>query len=369
MRIGVNLLFLIPGEVGGSEIYTRQILQALASVDSTNNYYIFRNIETGADIVPSGANFHDCPQAVHARSRPARIAYEQSVLLLALAKYRIDVLYNCGFTAPLLAWTPMVTVYYDLQYKRFSKNLKPLELLMSCVLLPASARRSRSIIAMSEAVRADLTKYYPWSERRITLVPHGVDPDFIEIRRDRETRRPSDRKYVLAVSTLMAHKNFDNLLRAFVIFHAAHPSFELIVVGIKGRDTERLEHLRTRLGLDKAVTFTGWLPRHELLDLFVDAEACVYASMFEGFGIPVLEALTAGIPLACSRIKPIEEIAAHAAHYFNPNDVEDIAKALGDVVDDETLRSRLSTEGPVRAQRFDSRANARVLVGVFESSR
>lgn len=363
------MLFLVPGGVGGSEIYTRALLRALADVDETNHYYIFRNAETDASIVPDKENFHDRPQRVHASGRPERIAYEQTLFLVALAKARIDVLFNCGFTAPLAAWMPMVSVFYDLQYKHFGSALKSLDLVVTSILLPASARRSKAIVAMTDAVREDLETYFPWSAERIVLIPHGIDPDFNVVRKSRESglRTGRPRPFLLAVSTLMLHKNFESLLVAFEIFRRTHPEFELIVVGLKGRDTARLETLRTKLGLDEHVTFTGWIARSEVLQFFAEARAFVYASLFEGFGIPVLEALTAGVPMACSQIAPIVEIAGTAARYFDPTSVADMSDALCEIVDDADLRARLAREGPLRAQRFDARENARKLVDLFGS--
>src|ERR1700678_45449 len=116
LRIGVNALYLIPGKVGGTEIYLRNVLEALASVDPTNEYFIFRNKETGDDLTPRVTNFRDCPLAVSGENRVARILYEQLIFPGALRKNRIDVLFNAGFTAPWLWPGPMVTVFHDLQY-------------------------------------------------------------------------------------------------------------------------------------------------------------------------------------------------------------------------------------------------------------
>src|SRR5216683_2207097 len=107
LRIGVNALYLIPGGVGGTEIYLRNLLNALAAIDAVNQYVVFTNRETGADLVPKQANF-----------RPGRILWEQFVLPFAIAKQRIDVLFNPGFTAPIVCGAPMVTVFHDLQHKR-----------------------------------------------------------------------------------------------------------------------------------------------------------------------------------------------------------------------------------------------------------
>src|ERR1035437_7921469 len=106
-RIGVNALYLIPGGVGGTEIYLRRLLAALASIDGENEYFVFTNRETASDLVPRQANFHWKPQAVHARFRAARILWEQTVLAVEAA--RLDVLFNPGFTSPVLAPCARVT--------------------------------------------------------------------------------------------------------------------------------------------------------------------------------------------------------------------------------------------------------------------
>src|SRR5271168_1861326 len=145
-RIGVNALYLIPGGVGGTEIYLRELLFALAQIDPVNDYFIFTNLETGADLVPRQSNFHWKPQAVHARFRPARILWEQVVLPLEASRYHLDVLFNPGFTAPILAPCRCVTVFHDLQHKRHPEHFRWLDLPVWRVLLWASARRSRTLI-------------------------------------------------------------------------------------------------------------------------------------------------------------------------------------------------------------------------------
>ena len=101
MRIGVNALYLIPGGVGGTETYLRALLAALADIDSTNQYFVFTNRETGADLVPKQANFTHVPQSVRAKSRPMRMLWEQTMLPLAAVRLRLDVMFNPGFTAPI----------------------------------------------------------------------------------------------------------------------------------------------------------------------------------------------------------------------------------------------------------------------------
>jgi len=367
LRIGINLLFLIPGQVGGTEIYTRNVLNALASIDSTNRYFVFRNAETEAAITPAQPNFTDCPQPVRATSRPARLIYEQTALVGEVLRRRLDVLLNFGLTAPLLCPVRMATVFYDLQYKVHPENLSALELLVYRTLLPASARRSRRIVAMCEAARDQLDHYYPWSRSKIDIVPHGIEDRFAQIAVKREATTERD-DFILAVSTLDPHKNYDGLLHGFARYRRSHPEMRLVIVGIKGPETARLETLRDELGLSDSVEFTGWIARERLYELFERASAFVYASRFEGFGIPVLEAISAGVPTACSAIPSLLEIAPGSARFFDPENVDDIAAALADVTDNDTLRGELVVAGRERSRAFGWAHSAELLRGSLEAT-
>src|ERR1700704_1069979 len=124
MRIGVNALYLIPGAVGGTEIYLRNLLRALAEIDSANEYFIFSNRETDEDLAPHQANFQFVQQPVRATIRPARILWEQTLLPLGVAARQVDVLLNPGFTAPIVCGCPQVTVFHDMQHKRHPEHFR-----------------------------------------------------------------------------------------------------------------------------------------------------------------------------------------------------------------------------------------------------
>ncbi len=349
--------------MGGTEIYIRNLLDALAKLDHTNTYFVFRNAETEGSIVPAQPNFIDCPQAVRARFRPARILYEQTAFLYSLRAHRLDVLLNGGYTAPLLYAAPMVTVFFDLQYKVHPEYFTRLDLLAWRLLLPASARRSRRIIAMSEAARDELERFYPFCAGRIDLVPHGIERRFLAMFAVRQRARVRG-SYLLAVSTLGPHKNYDGLLRAYALYRRRHQDVGLVIVGIKGSQTGQLLALARALGLEGSVTFTGWIAREELYVFYENALAFVYASRFEGFGIPVLEALAAGIPTACSAIPSLIEIAGGCARFFDPDDIDDMAEALGEITDEAYSRD-IREAGHCRAQAYGSSDSAAKLVEVF----
>ena len=312
LRIGVNALYLIPGGVGGTEIYLRSLLKALATVDSVNEYVVFANRETGRDLVPIAPNFTFAPQPVHASFRPARILWEQVALPSAVRRNRIDVLFNPGFTAPLVCGCPMVTVFHDLQHKRHPAYFRWFDLPFWNFFLWASVRRSRGIIGVSNATSKDVQRFYGVTAKTIY---HGVEPEFFEIAK---RRQPKD--YLLCASTLHPHKNIDRLLR---VYQRSRNLPKLIVTGVRGFAAEKLEQLRPA-----SVEFTGWVPRQQLYDLYQGARGFIYPSTFEGFGMPVLEAMAARIPLACSDIPVLREVAGDCPIYFDPLNENAIEQAL-----------------------------------------
>jgi len=355
LRIGVNALYLIPGGVGGTEIYLRNLLRALAEIDSTNEYVLFTNRETGAGLAPGAPNFCTIPQAVTASFRPARILWEQTVLPLAIARQNVDVLLNPGFTAPLVCGCPQVTVFHDLQHKRHPEYFRWFDLPFWKFLLFWSAHLSHSLLADSDATRADLMEFYRLAREKIRVVPLGVDPRFFEIAR---ARRPEP--FLLSVSTLHPHKNLDRLLRAFARFRQARPEFRLIIAGLRGFEAANLERVQQELGLSDAVEFTGWIPREDLYALYSRAFAFLYPSTFEGFGLPVLEALAAGVPAACSDIEPLASTAGEAALRFDPQDDQALLDTVTRLVSDDGLRAALSVRGPERAAVFSWKTTARL---------
>jgi len=354
LRIGVNALYLIPGGVGGTEIYLRSLLAALAGIDSVNQYVIFTNRETGSDVVPRAANFYSAPQRVRAAFRPTRLLFEQTALPLAVRRHGLDVLLNPGFTAPVACPCPSVTVFHDLQHKRHPEHFRWFDLPFWRLFLWASAHRSRLLLADSEATRNDLLRFYRLEPDKVRVAPLGVDASFFELGRRRRELDP----LLLCVSTLHPHKNLERLVRVFARFHQRRPEFRLVIAGLRGFHTTAVETLIAELGLTHSVRLTGWLAREELEQLYVRAFAVVYPSTFEGFGLPVLEALAAGIPTACSAIEPLAALAGEAALQFDPADEDAMLHAIERITTEGELRARLAEQGPPRAAQFPWRRTA-----------
>ena len=177
MRIGINALYLIPGGVGGTEVYLRRLVEALEGLESGHEFVILTNRETGR----LGKRCVELP--VRAAFRPGRLLYEQLRLPGVLKREGIDALLNPGFTAPAWAGVPQVTVFHDLQHKRHPEFFRWFDLPFWELLLWVAVRRSERLIAVSDATRADLKKYYGTDA---AVVEHGVEPEFFELARRRE---------------------------------------------------------------------------------------------------------------------------------------------------------------------------------------
>ena len=361
LRIGINALYLIPGGVGGTEIYLRSLLAALAEIDTVNRYFVFTNRETGPELTPARPNFTALAQPIRAASRPARILWEQTALAVGAARLALDVMLNPGFTAPVLAGRPQVTVFHDLQHVRHPEYFRWFDLPFWRMLLFASAHVSRTLLADSRATARDLLRHYRLPENKVRVAPLAVDAAFFELA---QRRHPAP--FLLSVSTLHPHKNLDGLLRAFAEFRRERPEFRLTVCGMHGFFTGPLHDLRESLGLRDAVDFPGWVPREELLDLYARAWAFIYPSLFEGFGIPPLEAMAAGVPTACSDIEPIAGNVGDAALRFDPRDPAALSAALRRIVSDEALRQRLADAGPRRAAEFSWRKTAQITLAALQ---
>ena len=222
VRIGINALYMIPGGVGGTEIYLRNLLRGFAEVDTENEYYVLTNRETGADLVPALPNFNYCPQPVPARFRTLRLMWEQAALPWTASNLKLDRMLNPGFTAPIFLRCPTVTVFHDLQHMRHPEYFRWFDLPFWRMFLYGSAKCSSLLVAVSDATRRDLLEYYDLPPEKVLVVPHGVEGEFFEVAKRRETAEPM----ILCVSTLHPHKNLDRLVRAFAAFRARHPRYK-----------------------------------------------------------------------------------------------------------------------------------------------
>jgi len=365
----MNLLHLVPEETGGSELYVRRLIPALLSERDDLRLTLFAAREairalsredwaSGVEIVPVRVN---------ARSRPRRVLAEQLLLRRAVRQARVDLLHNAFTTAPAFPGVPQVTTILDVIYKRFPDTHPGLYRHGMAVLVPLAARRSTRVLTLSESAKSDIVRLLGIPPERVDVtllgpgLPAGVDPaPIVELRRRFDL---ADAPLLLTVSAKRPHKNLERLFEAFATL-PGEP--KLLVPGYETPFEDSLRARAEELGAADRIRFTGWVDERTLEGLYHAADGFVFPSLAEGFGLPVLEALLRGVPVACSRIGPLEEVAGDAALYFKPTDVGEIGRAMEKILSDAGLQERLRKAGPIRARPFTWKTTAAATLESYE---
>jgi glycosyltransferase involved in cell wall biosynthesis len=371
VRIGLNLVFLVPGETGGMEVYARELLPRLVAAAPQHRFTAFVNREAKrAGGGPWGELIGMVTVPVDATSRVHRVRAEQLLLPIAARRQGIDLLHSLASTAP--GWGPyrQVVTIHDLIYATIPETHPGIRSWGMRALVPLAARRSDRIITDSRATAADVERFIGIDRAKIDVVPLGVGTtlraaplDGRELR-DRLECRP-DRKLVLTVSAKLPHKNLRRLLGALALIE---PDRRPLLVA-PGYPTPHEHELRARaaeLGIERDVRFLGWISAAELEGLYAAAGCFVFPSLAEGFGLPVLEAMARGVPVACSARGSLAEVAGDAALLFDPESETAIADAIRDLLGDPALRDRLRNAGRAQAARFSWGATADATLASYE---
>lgn len=358
-HIGLNALYLVPGEVGGSEIYARRLVDALGRARPDVRFTVFVGREAAPVLRgwgwPPNVVVHRLP--VTARNKPARIAAEMTLLPGAAARAGVDLLHSLGTTSPLVVpGRPSIVTILDLIYEAYPTTFPtPARLGLKAIVGPG-ARRADRVITISEAVKDDVVERLRVPADRVdaVLLGRGMDtaPHATDEAELRERFGLGSSRIVLCVSAALVHKNIPRLLRAFAALGPAFDDCRLVVAGHQGRELERLSAEIDGLGLAGRVVLTGWIEDADLEGLYRVAACCAYPSLFEGFGMPVLEAMVRGVPLASSNATSLPEVAGDAALLFDPLDEAEIAAAIRTILSEPETASRLRDAGRARAATF-----------------
>jgi glycosyltransferase involved in cell wall biosynthesis len=364
MRIGFNALFLLPGVVGGSETLTRELLAELArshecaayGARHDDEFIVFCNRENFSSFsgLPRNVRAVLCP--VRAAFRPARILYEQLLLPGRVARERVDVLFSPGCVAPRRAPCPSVVMVHDMQPWLFPQNFPPHYLLATRLLVRMSCRGAARVLTPSRAAADDLRRFCRVAPEKITPVHLGVNRIFFEPipperRRSALASLVPPGPFILTVSNSYPHKNLNALVRAFGLIED-RSECALVIAGPARRGEGALLAERARLKRPERVVRLRGIPFEALVALYQSAEVFALPSLYEGFGLPLIEAMAGGAPAACSDIPVFREVAAEAAAFFDPNSPEAIADALIALLEDAGRREELSRAGRHRAGAF-----------------
>ena len=369
-HVGINLLYLVPGHVGGTEIYARQLVRALALQRPEATFSVFCGQEAAPSLRdagwPGNVALHVLP--VRSAIKPARVAAEQTLLPLASRRSRVELMHSLGTTTPVYGCGVRVVTVHDLIYDLYPDSFPWTARYGLKAIVPLGARRAHRVQVDSGAAGEVVRERLRVSADKIDVVHLGVGmpphatPTPPEALRSRWELGAGP--VVLSVAAALPHKNLDRLLRAFAT--VLEPPATLVMVGHAGRQSRQLESLAAELGVADRVRFTGWIADEDVEGFYRLASAFVYPSLHEGFGMPVLEAMRRGVPTACADATSLPEVAGDAALLFDPLSVEDIAGAIRTLLTDPSRAAEHARRGARRAGEFEWDRTARAAWQSYE---
>jgi glycosyltransferase involved in cell wall biosynthesis len=372
MKIGVNTLFMIPGEVGGTETYLNECLKAILDLDTGIRLSLFttrdndealRHVLAGRD----GVDFHRLNFS--ATRRPVRILREQTELPRLAGRTGVEVLWSPGYTAPLFGPCPQVVTVHDMQYKTYPEDLSLPARLATDVLVRAAVRRCRAVVTDSRFSKGEILRFTAAREDRVHVVPLGVDPAFrADAGKQQEGGHPlGDRPapYILNVANSYPHKNIHTLVEAYGRIQADLPH-HLVLVGRPRRGQADLDRALARLEDPGRVVRFSYLDPEPLRRLFREADVFVFPSLYEGFGLPVLEAMMSGAPVITSDHGAIPEIGGQHVVYAEAKDIRRLSECMRKVLNwDEAERVSRVQAARAHARAFTWKKTAENLLSVF----
>jgi len=384
MRIAFDATAM-PRLMAGAAVYTYELARALAAVDIENEYVIFARGSHFDDLPamrsgpPAGPAYRTGRRAgvrvlkVRVPSRPLRLLWEQTVLPWSARggrRLRIDVLHSPHHTTPLApcGYRRVVTIH-DLTFFLLPERYPTTRRLYFQLMTRLSARVADAVIVPSEAVKGDVTRILGLPRERVFVIPEAAGPAFhpqdaVAIEAVRR-RYGLEGPFLLSVGSLEPGKNRERLLQAFARVRARGLKHSLVVAGQRAWRYEGEAPLARRLGLADSVRFLGHVPQADLPALYSAADLFVFPSLYEGFGLPALEAMACGTPVVASNVSALPEVVGDAALQVSPLDVEALAGAMERLLRDDRLRSDLRERGLERAARFSWEKAARQTVEVY----
>lgn len=369
MRIGINLLYLIPGVVGGTETYAAGLLSGLSQIDNENDFFIFLN-ESAADWpIPENKNIIRIVCRVEGPIRYRRYFFEQYRLPKLLSQYKIDLVHSLGYVCPLRSPCPSVVTIPDLNYIDIAHTIGIGKRLILRFVSKQSGKRANHVITISTFSRERLCKVLklPPEKITVTLLSTNRKNNITSSIKANEvlTHYSIQEPYIVAFGGGAIHKNISRLIHAFVSLKDRF-RHSLVLIGHIPSNID-LPALLNDHALNKRLIATGYVPNNHIDLLLRHADLFILPSLYEGFGIPLLEAQQADVAVACSSAGSLPEVAGKSVIFFDPYSVNSIAQTIFKCVSDDNLCTELRHLGQENLKRFSWEKTASETLEVYRN--
>jgi glycosyltransferase involved in cell wall biosynthesis len=387
MKIGIDARSILNPEKGdaiGVGHYTYQLIRHLLKNDTENEYVIFFDFHVREKDIKKftrpNVQIRFYPFSDYKKYLPG--AYSEILGTATLQKEKLDVLHamSASNRIPTGYNGKTVVTFHDMAMFNVPQCLPAMKRVRGKAVAKLMANKADKIIAVSEALKNDVRKFLGVGDEKISVIYSGLDERFFEQPQmdDGKVLGKYDisKKYILFLGTLEPSKNIARLLKAFSLFkqkqkqkNSGRFDYQLVLAGKRGWLSQEYQQIIKDLGLVKDVVFTGYIIGDELVPLFRKAEFFVMPSLYEGFGMTVLEAFATETPAIISRTASLPELAGDAAHFVNPTNIEEMVDAMMLFSEDASLRDRYRSLGLAQAKKFDWNKCARETIDVYKSLR
>ncbi len=359
MRIGVNLLYLIPGVVGGTETYATGLLHGFSLLNDETEFVVFVNQEATSWRIPSTGRFRRIVCDVDGTSRIRRYAYEQFTLHRLLGEHRIDILHSLGYTAPLRGVSKSIVTIHDLNYHAFGNQLPFVRRIALGWFVERAAKSVDHVITVSHFSKGEITKILGIPDEKVTVTYEAPHP-YRNCEAGKSDTIVVNEPYWVAFSSESPNKNLGCLLQAMQRIRAVHGvKTKLVLIGHMPKDPT------IRSMIAEGIVTTGFLDDEKVSKMLSEAQLLIFPSKYEGFGLPVVEAMACGVPVVCSNAASLPEIAGTAAVFFDPSNIEQMAEAIVLVANSRELQNELREKGFINAAQFSWEKTAVETLGVY----
>ncbi len=365
MRIGVSARWLALPASGARE-YTLCLIRALLKLDRQNEYIVFHSRSTHLGSVPAAREI-----LLPTRSK---LAWDYVSLPRAIQREGIDLFWTPSYIIPFPVRCKSVATVLDLAYLTMPQSYEPFDVLYMRLAMPGSFRRARALLSISDYTRRDLIRYFPFAKEKTVVTPLGIAASYRErplaemesaVRESYSLPQP----YIFYAGSLSPRKGVPYLLRAFALLSRKHHiPHHLVFTGGWSWGNVGVHRLVQTLGLQDRVHILDEVPAAHMPVLYRLADLFVYPSLYEGFGLPVLEAMASECPVVCSNLTSLPEVAGDAALLVDPRDPTYLADAMYQALTNEATRADLRERGVRRAGSFTWEATADKTLQAFESA-
>ncbi len=364
MLIGIDASRSVAQERTGTENYSLNLIRHLLTLGSDHHYRLYFNRPPTYNLQPTTCNL---------RIIPFPRLWTHLRLSWEMARRPPDLLFVPAHVLPVVHPHRSVVTVHDLGYLYYPEAHRLLDRVYLDLSTRYNARAATHLIADSSATKRDLIERYGIESDKITVVYPGYDSTVFQPVRDEEAieavkaRYDIAGDYILFVGTLQPRKNLIRLMEAFSNIQPPISNIQLVIAGKKGWLYREIFQQVEKLGLEGKVVFTGYVPEGDLPALLSGARLFAFPSLYEGFGLPVLEAMACGTPVVCSNVSSLPEVAGDAALLVDPLDVEGLTMAMEHILGDESLRAELIERGFEQVRKFSWERCARETLNVLES--